>query len=241
MGSSSVGSKITGSSVSTSSALNERPNTVAPSRPSGTTLTATSQSFAPTFSVKFTVTYRTSTAFDMAFSSVSLVSASMRSPAHSCRPLHDDEARPLKVLNEPLRDDLDHDLVRAANAPAALVTQRKGERRGQVGGISRGERVRVVEHRGDGSREASMKRGGGPVARAIADAQRLTDGCLLGWPVLSGRETPVYGAPRVTVRPASLHRQSTPGVVTHWRVGAAHTDRPHHDLIASLMGLVGGT
>src|SRR5208337_1162923 len=63
------------------------------------------------------------------------------------RPLHDDESGALKVLHEPLGDDLRHDLVGVVHALAALVAQREGERRGKVARVGGGELVAVGHRR----------------------------------------------------------------------------------------------
>jgi len=44
--------------------------------------------------------------------------------------LHQDEARPLQVLHEPLGDDLGHDLVGIVDALAALKAQGEGDEAG---------------------------------------------------------------------------------------------------------------
>ena len=72
-----------------------------------------------------------------------LESPPKRRAAADRRAFHDDEASTLKMLHKPLRDDLGHDLVGVVDAPAALLAQREGERRGQVGGVGEGELVGV--------------------------------------------------------------------------------------------------
>ena len=113
--------------------------------------------------------------------------------------LHDHEARPLQVLHKPLRHDLGHDLVRVTDAPAALVTQREGERRGQFGGMSGRERVAGAGHR----RRVAERRQRS--VEAVSDARlwspSASQTALLGWPLLLptwGSEKPVCEAPGVT-------------------------------------------
>jgi hypothetical protein len=51
-----------------------------------------------------------------------MTAAERRRPANR-RPLHDDEAGPLEVLNQALGDDRRHELVGVADALAALKAQ----------------------------------------------------------------------------------------------------------------------
>jgi len=51
-----------------------------------------------------------------------------RRAAHDRRPFHDDEARLLQMLHEPLGDDPGHDLAAVPNLLSAAVARREGER-----------------------------------------------------------------------------------------------------------------
>jgi hypothetical protein len=55
-----------------------------------------------------------------------------RRAAHVWRLFHDDEARSLQILHEPVRDDPDHYLPAVANLLSAAVAQGEGERLGEV-------------------------------------------------------------------------------------------------------------
>jgi hypothetical protein len=55
-----------------------------------------------------------------------------RCPAADRRPLHDDEAGALEVLDQALGDVFGHDLVGVVDALAALKARCEGERRGEV-------------------------------------------------------------------------------------------------------------
>ncbi len=76
-------------------------------------------------------------------SSFPLESPSQRRPAYGRRSLHNDEAGALQVLHKPLGDDLRHDLVCVVDALAALESQRKGQRRREVGRVGGRERFGV--------------------------------------------------------------------------------------------------
>jgi hypothetical protein len=53
-----------------------------------------------------------------------------RRPAHGRRLFHDDEARSLQMLREPLGDDPRHYLAAVLNLLSTAVAQREGERLG---------------------------------------------------------------------------------------------------------------
>ncbi len=55
------------------------------------------------------------------------------------RPLHDDEAGALKVLDKPFGDDLGHDLVGVVDELAPLESQRESKRVSEVGWVGGGE------------------------------------------------------------------------------------------------------
>ena len=79
------------------------------------------------------------------FTAMSLApeSAPERRTASDRRLLHDHEAGSLKTLDQPLGDDLRHDLVSVVNALAAGEAQRKGKRGGNVGRVGGREFVGV--------------------------------------------------------------------------------------------------
>ncbi len=60
---------------------------------------------------------------------------SQRRRAPDRQPFHDGEASPFQMFDEPLRDDLGHDLVGIVDALAALEAQCEGECIGEVRGI----------------------------------------------------------------------------------------------------------
>ena len=75
-------------------------------------------------------------------------SSVLKSPSQRCgsdvrRPLHDDEAGALQVVDKPLGDDLGHDLGGVMDPLAALVAECEGKRRGKVGRVSGSELVGV--------------------------------------------------------------------------------------------------
>ena len=69
------------------------------------------------------------------------------------RALHDDEARPVEVIDEVFGDDLGHDLVGVVGALPSLEPQRVGERGSEIGGIDRGKGV-GIGHGADDRRNA---------------------------------------------------------------------------------------
>jgi len=74
----------------------------------------------------------------------------MTAPERRCsadrRSLHEDESRPLQVLDESLGDDLRDEFIGVVDALAALKAQRKGERIGDIFGRCRCEALGRVGH-----------------------------------------------------------------------------------------------